>query len=40
MAGRDNCIISGDHHLTDLKTYGSIKIVTPTEFLAIIDRQM
>jgi putative PIN family toxin of toxin-antitoxin system len=40
VAGRADCIISGDHHLTDLKTYGSIKIVTPTEFLAIIDQQM
>ena len=40
VAGLADCIISGDHHLTDLKTYGSIKIVTPTEFLAIIDQQM
>lgn len=40
MAGRAYFIISGDHHLTDLKTYGSIKIVTPAEFLAIIDQQM
>jgi len=40
MAGRADCIISGDRHLTGLKTYGSIKIVTPTEFLAIIDQQM
>jgi len=40
VAGRADCIISGDHHLTDLKAYGSIKILTPTEFLAIIDQQM
>ena len=40
MASRAHFIISGDHHLTDLKTYGSIKIVRPTEFLAIIDQQV
>ena len=40
VAGGADCIISVDHHLTDLKTYGSIKIVTPTEFLAIIDQQV
>ena len=40
IAGRANFLISGDHHLTDLKTYGGIKIVTPTEFLAIIDQQV
>ena len=35
VAGRADYLISGDHHLTDLKTFGKIKIVTPTEFLAI-----
>jgi putative PIN family toxin of toxin-antitoxin system len=35
VAGRADYIISGDHHLTDLKAYDRIKIVTPTEFLAI-----
>jgi len=35
VAGRADYIISGDHHLTDLKAYDQIKIVTPTEFLAI-----
>jgi putative PIN family toxin of toxin-antitoxin system len=39
VAGRVDCIISGDHHLTDLKTYESIKIMTPTEFLEIIYQQ-
>ena len=35
VAGRADYIISGDHHLTDLKAYDQIKIVTPTQFLAI-----
>lgn len=35
VAGRADYLISGDHHLTDLKAYDQIKIVTPTEFLAI-----
>jgi len=35
VAGGADYLISGDHHLTDLKTYGRIKIVTPAEFLAI-----
>ncbi len=29
-------IISGDHHLTDLKNYQGIKIVPPATFLALI----
>lgn len=35
VAGGADYLISGDHHLTDLKTFGTINIVTPTEFLAI-----
>jgi predicted nucleic acid-binding protein len=35
VAGGVDYLISGDHHLTDLKNFGTIKIVTPTEFLAI-----
>jgi hypothetical protein len=35
VAGEADYIVSGDRHLTDLKTYGKIKIITPTEFLAI-----
>jgi uncharacterized protein len=38
VAGRADCIISGDHHLTDLKTFEKIKIITPTEFLAILNQ--
>jgi uncharacterized protein len=35
VAGRADYLISGDHHLTDLKAYNQIRIVTPTEFLTI-----
>lgn len=38
VAGEADYLISGDHHLTDLKTFGTIDIVTPTEFLAIFYR--
>jgi len=38
VAGGADYLISGDHHLTDLKTFGTINIVTPTEFLAIFHR--
>ena len=38
-AGQADYIISGDHHLTDLKTFRGIKIVDPATFIAlIIDR--
>lgn len=32
-------IVSGDHHLTDLKEYEGIKIVTPKEFLDILKSE-
>jgi putative PIN family toxin of toxin-antitoxin system len=35
VAGGADYLISGDHHLTALKTYGTITIVTPAEFLAV-----
>ena len=34
--GRVDFIVSGDHHLTDLKTFQNISIVNPTSFLKII----
>jgi putative PIN family toxin of toxin-antitoxin system len=34
VEGRADFIISGDHHLTDLKVYQGIRIVTPADFLA------
>jgi putative PIN family toxin of toxin-antitoxin system len=36
LEGRADFIISGDHHLTDLKNYQGIKIVAPSTFLALI----
>lgn len=30
-------IISGDHHLTNLKIFQEIKIVTPTEFIKLLS---
>lgn len=33
IEGQANFIISNDKHLTDLRMYGGIKIVTPEEFL-------
>jgi uncharacterized protein len=35
-AGRADFIISGDHHLTDLKNYQGIKIVGPAAFLGLM----
>jgi putative PIN family toxin of toxin-antitoxin system len=39
VAGGADYLISGDHHLTDLKTFKTIHIVTPTEFLAIFYQE-
>ena len=36
VEGQADFIISGDHHLTDLKNYQGIKIVAPSTFLALI----
>jgi uncharacterized protein len=33
LEAQANYIITGDHHLLDLKTYQEIKILTPAEFL-------
>jgi len=38
LAGGADYLVSGDHHLTDLKNFEKIKIVTPTEFLAIFNQ--
>jgi uncharacterized protein len=35
VVGGADYLISGDRHLIDLKAYGRIKIVTPTEFLTL-----
>jgi len=39
VAGQTDYIISGDHHLTGLKTYNNMRIVTPTEFLRIYQQE-
>lgn len=37
VEGRVDFIISGDHHLTDLKEYKNIRIVNPDTFLKLIE---
>jgi len=37
LEGEADFIISGDHHLTDLKIFQGIKIVNPAAFLKIVD---
>lgn len=37
VAGKANYIISGDKHLLNLKEYDGIQIISPSEFLAVID---
>jgi len=37
LEGEADFIISGDHHLTDLKIFQGIKIVDPATFLKIIN---
>jgi putative PIN family toxin of toxin-antitoxin system len=39
MEGSADYIISGDHHLLDLKNYQGIKIVNPARFLELIERE-
>ncbi len=34
-----NFIVSGDHHLTDLKQYQTIQIVSPAAFLKLMEEQ-
>jgi len=36
VEGQADFIISGDHHLTDLENYQGIKIVAPSNFLALM----
>jgi len=38
VAGKADFIISGDHHLTDLKNYQGIKIINATTFLDLIAK--
>lgn len=36
LAAQANLIVSGDHHLLDLKTYQGIRIVTASEALQLL----
>lgn len=37
VEGHADCIVSGDHHLTDLVMYRGIRIVTPIDFIQIVS---
>jgi uncharacterized protein len=37
VEGEADFIISGDHHLTDLKSYAGVRIVNPAAFLTILQ---
>lgn len=39
LEGQADFIVSGDHHLTDLKNYQGIKIVDPVTFLSFIIQE-
>ena len=36
LTGKAKWIISGDHHLLDLRTYQKVKILTPSDFLTTV----
>ncbi len=38
LEGQANFIVSGDHHLLDLKSYQGIEIVRVSEFLLILAK--
>lgn len=37
LEGRAQFIVSGDRHLLDLRTYEGVRIVTPREFLRLLE---
>ena len=39
LEGEADFIISGDHHLTDLKSFQGIRIVDPATFLGFFERK-
>jgi uncharacterized protein len=39
LAGNAEHIISGDHHLLDIREYRGIRIVSPTLFLRLLERE-
>jgi putative PIN family toxin of toxin-antitoxin system len=38
VEGRADVIVSGDHHLKDLKTFQGIRILDPSTFLALMTK--
>jgi putative PIN family toxin of toxin-antitoxin system len=38
VEGRADFVISGDHHLKDLKTFQGIRIIDPSSFLTLITK--
>jgi len=38
IEGKADYIISGDHHLLDLKEYEGVKILSPHDFLTILEK--
>ena len=39
VSAKAEYLVSGDKELQNLRTYGQVKIVSPAEFLAILDEQ-
>lgn len=39
VAGEADFIVSGDHHLLQLRGYQGIRIITPAAFLALLDSE-
>ena len=40
LEGNADYIVSGDHHLLDLKEYKSIPVLTPKDFLATLEDEI
>ena len=38
VAGDVDCLVSGDSHLVDLDTYGSIDVYSPAKFLQRVEQ--
>jgi predicted nucleic acid-binding protein len=40
LAAKVDAIVSGDRHVLGLKAFQGISILTPSEFLALLDRRV
>ena len=40
IEGTADYIVSGDHHLLNLKTYNEIEILSPNNFLRVLEKQI